>query len=399
MEVMIKTIQVDWINIFVSRIVRLSIGRNPYLEYLRIDGQVRQRQRIGLDTTMKRLDKNKLLIQFRSSGDDVIAHNPAEINDDSAHMKNCDVHHHVADPRWVLKFNSKEERDSWTRKIQDAIDLCVWLRRYRLGRLISQASGTTLVECAAQEGEEVECSKILSVMKMMKLDSMQQIMKMKEEIAIHQLLSSNQHANVLRMLDSYRQDGHGYLVLEYCNGGDLHDLIVEHGRLDERTAKCIILQVLMALQHLHDQDIIHMDVKPENIFMQNHPNGRIGVKLGDFGAARRIESSCNVSAVSCTIGFAAPEILVGGFVTPAADVFSTGVALYTMLAGYRPFLAHNENESRRKCIEGEYNFDGFAWRNVSESAKDLIRNMLHTSFKDRISINSILSDHPWTRNS
>ncbi|KAL0591696.1 hypothetical protein ABG067_000838 [Albugo candida] len=67
LEVMIKTIQVDWINIFVSRIVRLIIGRKPYLEYLRIEGQVRQRQYIGLDTTMKRLEKNKLLIEFKSS--------------------------------------------------------------------------------------------------------------------------------------------------------------------------------------------------------------------------------------------------------------------------------------------------------------------------------------------
>ncbi|CCI43242.1 unnamed protein product [Albugo candida] len=211
----------------------------PYLEYLRIEGQVRQRQYIGLDTTMKRLEKNKLLIEFKSSEEEVLANNPADYNDEREYRKDCDVHHRVADPRWVLRFNSKEERDCWARKIQDTSDLCVWLGRYKLGRLIAQSDGTTVVECFAQEDKADGRRKLLSVMKLIKANSMQQIRRVKEEIAIHQMISNpaKQHNNVLRMLDWHRQDGHGYLILEHCNGGDLHDLISENGMLDEQQQK------------------------------------------------------------------------------------------------------------------------------------------------------------------
>ncbi|KAL0591697.1 hypothetical protein ABG067_000839 [Albugo candida] len=69
---------------------------------------------------------------------------------------------------------------------------------------------------------------------------------------------AKQHNNVLRMLDWHRQDGHGYLILEHCNGGDLHDLISENGMLDETTAKTIFKQLLIAIQYLHGRGIIHI---------------------------------------------------------------------------------------------------------------------------------------------
>jgi serine/threonine protein kinase/class 3 adenylate cyclase len=180
------------------------------------------------------------------------------------------------------------------------------------------------------------------------------------------LLAEVSHANVTNLLEVNEDDGIHYLVLEYVAGQSLARLLVESGRLEERTALRILSDVVRALVPAHQRGIVHRDIKPDNILLrivdcgsridEQHESGSLQsairnpqsamVKLSDFGLARHIveSESLNVTQAGAILGtplYMPPEQACGGAIDQRADIYSLGATLFHMLAGRPPFQADN----------------------------------------------------------
>ena len=151
------------------------------------------------------------------------------------------------------------------------------------------------------------------------------------------LLASLQHPRVVRILDHFSASSGQYLVMELVRGTELGVLLKERGRpgLPIDQAVEYVRQACEALQYIHDQQIVHRDVKPQNLILGEH-----GVVLVDFGIARALDESESPGTVGIgTPRFMAPEVFGGGDVSPRTDVFGVAATLWNLIAGRPPVYA------------------------------------------------------------
>lgn len=149
------------------------------------------------------------------------------------------------------------------------------------------------------------------------------------------LLASLQHPRVVRILDHFSSPSGQYVVMELVRGIELGVLLKERGHpgLPIDQAVEYVRQACEALQYVHDQQIVHRDVKPQNLVL-----GEDGVVLVDFGIARTLDESVGTVGVG-TPRYMAPEVFAGGHVSPRTDVFGVAATLWTLIAGRTPLYA------------------------------------------------------------
>jgi BR serine/threonine kinase len=205
--------------------------------------------------------------------------------------------------------------------------------------------------------------------------------KIPREIALMRLVD---HPHLLRLIDVLESPRHLYIVVEYAAHGELFDFLVAHRFLKEELALRFFRQIIYGLDYLHSLGICHRDLKPENILLDEQYN----IKIADFGFARFLKS--NVADTSCgSPHYAAPEIVRGEtYDGRAADVWSCGVILYALLAGYLPFDDANVRNLLTKVKQGFYVMPKF-----SDPFKDLISRMLTIDSRQRITLSQIKA-HP-----
>ncbi|ORX92539.1 Pkinase-domain-containing protein, partial [Basidiobolus meristosporus CBS 931.73] len=211
-----------------------------------------------------------------------------------------------------------------------------------------------------------------------------------------EFLTMVDHPNIVAYYETLHTESHVCLVLEYVNGAELYEYVANDNSLlsDERRIQEVFSQLVCAVEHLHDRNICHRDIKLENVLIQNSDVGNFTVKLSDLGLA---EYASNISYLSSRCGtdeYCAPEILLGQSNDGIkADIWSLGVILYTMIAKHLPFNLE-PNESRRsfyaRVNRAEYEFPSSA----TEGARDLISKVLQSNPSKRASINDI-KQHPW----
>ncbi len=143
------------------------------------------------------------------------------------------------------------------------------------------------------------------------------------------------HHNIVNLLDVGMDGDNRYLVMEYVQGKTLKELIKEKGRLSPQVAAQITIRILSALQHAHQNGIIHRDIKPQNILV--HADGHI--KVSDFGIARMANSSTLTKgdSVMGSVHYFSPEQASGQVAGVTSDLYSVGVVMYEMLTGHVPF--------------------------------------------------------------
>ncbi|KAG5417513.1 GIN4 [Candida metapsilosis] len=205
------------------------------------------------------------------------------------------------------------------------------------------------------------------------------------EIIIMKLLT---HPNVLRLYDVWETSKALYLVLEYVEGGELFDLLVEMGPLQEPEAIKYFRQIILGTAYCHALGICHRDLKPENLLL----DAQLNVKLADFGMAA-LESNGKLLDTSCgSPHYAAPEIVSGlKYHGAASDVWSCGVILFALLTGRLPFDDENIRNLLLKVQAGSYEMPPND--EISREAQDLIKKMLEVDPVKRITTENILK-HP-----
>ncbi|XP_061785038.1 serine/threonine-protein kinase D3-like isoform X1 [Nerophis lumbriciformis] len=213
--------------------------------------------------------------------------------------------------------------------------------------------------------------------------------QLRNEVAILQNLH---HPGIVNLDCMFETPEQVFVVMEKLHG-DMLEMILssEKSRLPERLTKFLVTQILVALRHLHFKNIVHCDLKPENVLLASaEPFPQ--VKLCDFGFARIIGEKSFRRSVVGTPAYLAPEVLRSKGYNRSLDMWSVGVIVYVSLSGTFPF---NEDEDINDQIQNAaFMYPSNPWKEISEEATDLINNLLQVKMRKRYSVDKSLS-HPW----
>ena len=191
------------------------------------------------------------------------------------------------------------------------------------------------------------------------------------------------HINVIYVFRILEDKENYYLVMEYCQKGELFDYIVEHQRLSENEASVFFYQLINGVEYIHSKGIAHRDLKPENLLLTNDKT----LKIIDFGLSHEFNPACDLLKTKCgSPSYAAPEIIscnyYDGFKT---DIWCCGIILYAMLCGFLPFEGDENPVLFRNILECDPEMPDW----LSISSRDLIIKILNPEPDERITLQEI----------
>ncbi|KAJ7960456.1 Non-specific serine/threonine protein kinase [Quillaja saponaria] len=252
--------------------------------------------------------------------------------------------------------------------------------KYEVGRTIGEGTFAKVKFARNSETGEPVALKILDKEKVLKHKMAEQI---KREVATMKLIK---HPNVVRLYEVMGSKTKIYIVLEFVTGGELFDKIVNHGRMGEDEARRYFQQLINAVDYCHSRGVYHRDLKPENLLLDAYGN----LKVSDFGLSALSQQDDGLLHTTCgTPNYVAPEVLEDvGYDGTTADLWSCGVILFVLLAGYLPFDDSNLMNLYKKISAADFTFP--PW--LSFSARKLITRILDPNPVTRISIPEILED-------
>ncbi|OXU27594.1 hypothetical protein TSAR_008124 [Trichomalopsis sarcophagae] len=191
------------------------------------------------------------------------------------------------------------------------------------------------------------------------------------------ILEAVKHPFIVNLMYAFQTGGKLYLILEYLCGGELFTYLDREGIFLEDTACFYLSEIILALQHLHNQGIIYRDLKPENILL----DGEGHVKLTDFGLCKEHIQDGTVTHTFCgTIEYMAPEILTRSGHGKAVDWWSLGALMFDMLTGVPPFTGSDRRKTIEKILRGKLNLPQY----LTADARDLIRKLLKRQVAQRL---------------
>uniref|UniRef100_A0A8D8QGY6 Twitchin n=1 Tax=Cacopsylla melanoneura TaxID=428564 RepID=A0A8D8QGY6_9HEMI len=207
------------------------------------------------------------------------------------------------------------------------------------------------------------------------------------------IMNQLHHPKLINLHDAFEDDDEMVLIFEFLSGGELFERITSPDyKMSEAEVINYMRQVCEAVKHMHEKNIIHLDVKPENIMCQTRSS--TNVKLIDFGLATKLDPNEVVKISTGTAEFAAPEIVEREPVGFYTDMWAVGVLAYVLLSGLSPFAGENDVDTLKNVKACDWEFDEEAFRNVSEEGKDFIRRLLLRNKEKRMTAHECLL-HSW----
>lgn len=203
-----------------------------------------------------------------------------------------------------------------------------------------------------------------------------------------------EHEHLVSLHEVYESAGSYGMLMDYVEGGELFERIIEKEYLEEKEAVEYLHQLIQGLQHMHSLNIVHLDIKPENILCVNATSNRI--KLIDFGLARELKPG---EVTRCALGtpdFVAPEAISFNEIKLQTDMWSTGVLTYVLLSGLMPFAGEDDSETLCNIANLDWEFDKESFEEISADARDFIQKLLTLSPDERMSSDEALQ-HPWMK--
>lgn len=310
-------------------------------------------------------------------------------------------------------------------------------RNYEVLEKLGEGAFSNVYKCLNHNDKRFYAIKIINKSNL----NNKQLLNIENEINIMKHLN---HPSILKMYDFFNSKHFCYIILEYCNGGEIFNKIIELTYFSENLSRFIFLQLLSSIKYLHEHNIVHRDIKPENLFFEKIPlrpnslkdfkanlrksddnnkldegifdetigGGGIGrIKIGDFGLAKKLVDPTNFQIhrnnlkTPCgTAGYTAPEVITvnqdldkQNYYSKSVDIWSLGCVLYTILCGFPPFYDDDQGKLTYKILNGNYSFLKPWWDEISIEAKDLISKMLVINPNERITVDEIYN-HPWVKN-
>ncbi|KAI9315893.1 kinase-like domain-containing protein [Dichotomocladium elegans] len=205
------------------------------------------------------------------------------------------------------------------------------------------------------------------------------------------VLRNLHHPNVIGFYDFFESREKFYMVFELATGGELFERLFERGKFTEKDAISIVRSILLGIEYLHSKNIVHRDMKPENLlFKSSDPDADL--VICDFGIAKETSDLSILETVCGSPLYVAPEVLKReGYGSPV-DMWAVGVITYMLLCGYQPFQSEDQSELMDQIINAKYQFHERYWRHISEDAKDFIRKLLSLNPAERLTATQALKD-------
>ncbi|KAL0534875.1 hypothetical protein IC582_029173 [Cucumis melo] len=258
--------------------------------------------------------------------------------------------------------------------------------KYELGRTLGEGNFAKVKFARNSETGENVAIKILDKEKVLKHKMISQI---KREISTMKLI---RHPNVIRMIEVMASKTKIYIVLEFVTGGELFDKIVSRGRMKEDETRKYFQQLINAVDYCHSRGVFHRDLKPENLLLD--ANGVL--KVSDFGLSalpQQVREDGLLHTTCGTPNYVAPEVINNkGYDGAKADLWSCGVILFVLMAGYLPFEDSNLVALYKKIHKADFTCP--PW--FSTNAKKLIKRILDPNPSTRITIPEVI-ENEWFR--
>ncbi|AAZ12695.1 polo-like protein kinase [Trypanosoma brucei brucei TREU927] len=256
---------------------------------------------------------------------------------------------------------------------------------FRCGRMLGRGGFAKCYE--VEQGGDTYALKVVDRSLLQKTKTLQ---KLHSEISIHRRMK---HKHIVNFIRTFHDDWNVYILLEKCSNQTLMEILKRRQRFSVPETQYIALQSLSAIQYMHEQCVIHRDLKLGNIMMDANMN----VKIGDFGLAAELQYDGERKRTICgTPNYIAPEIIEGSREGHSyeVDVWSLGVILYTLLVGEPPFQTSDVKATYRRIRQCRYEFPSHV--DVPESGKELIHSILQSRPDQRPTLLEIRS-HPFFR--
>ncbi|VAI77974.1 unnamed protein product [Triticum turgidum subsp. durum] len=256
--------------------------------------------------------------------------------------------------------------------------------RYEVGRTIGQGSFAKVKFAVDADTGAPVAMKVLDKATILNNRMLQQI---KKEISIMKIV---RHPNIIRLNEVLAGQTKIYIIMELITGGELFDKIARQGKLRENEARKYFQQLIDAINYCHSKGVYHRDLKPENLLLDSRGN----LKVSDFGLSS-LSKNGFLHTTCGTPNYVAPEVLSdGGYDGSAADIWSCGVILYVLMAGYLPFEENDLPTLYDKITAAHFSCPDW----FSQGAKSLIQRILDPNPKTRMTIKEMKADTWFSKN-
>jgi len=207
-------------------------------------------------------------------------------------------------------------------------------------------------------------------MKSLSKATLQKQKQLKYAISECKIMKQLNHPFIVPLYYAFQTPKYLYLILELCPNGDLFDLIEKKGVLEETLARFYLAEVILALEYLHEAEIIYRDLKPANVLIDSE----FHAKLADFGLAKEKVNKVNPAmTMAGSPAYLPPEIVAKKGATYASDIYGLGPLLYELLTGKTPYYADDIDLLFQNIKTAKLSFPDF----VSQTAKDLIGQVMN----------------------
>ena len=201
------------------------------------------------------------------------------------------------------------------------------------------------------------------------------------------ILKKLDHQNIVKIFEFYSDSNNYYLIMEYCPGGDLFDLM-KKSIFNEAQVACIMYQILSAVNYCHKMKIMHRDLKPENILITKvEKNGIVRIKICDFGTSQIFNLGDIQKNVIGSLYYIAPEVFNKNY-DFKCDLWSCGVIMYILLTKNVPFNGENKDEIKTQILKENYNEEFL--KGYSKDSIELIDCLLEKKARRRINAEKAL---------
>lgn len=269
---------------------------------------------------------------------------------------------------------------------------------YESKEVLGRGLASTVRKCVEKSTGQVFAVKIVDVST--EKQSEHEARRLREETIseVEILRTLSGHASIISIHDFYTTPSFLFAVFEMAPKGELFDQLNSTVTVSEKKARRIMRQLFDGVAYMHSRDIVHRDLKLENILCIDDER----IVISDFGFATKLRKGETLRELCGTPGYLSPEILKCQMYEDApgysfeVDEWALGVIMYTLLAGYAPFYHRRQLLMMRMIQEGKYEFRKEQWSTITQEAKDLISGLLRVSVSERLTAKECLS-LPWMR--